>query len=687
MPHDHDLLILSQSVFKGAYNRLIAGGLRYLTFVILSSGLFVNTGLVSASAEGTDLLQSYSTSLTPDKAFLQQRQDYLDAKIALRQGKVQAYQQLRKKLDSYPLVVYLDFYALNRRLYLLPHEDIKEFLGNHADTHLAPKLRGRWLKLLAKKRLWSHFNQFYDPDIASTKLQCQSLLARYHTGDTTALQETEHLWNVDVSQPSECDPLFKLWEDKGLLTQALVWDRFQKTIQARRTSLARYLAKKLEGEYAQTAQLYLEIHRHPQKISEHDRFASQTPDMQTIILHGVQRLARRDSLKAVTEWEKYDAQQLFADEPRRQTQQLLAVELVKDGHQHAADRLLTQIPNFDNEQVTESLVREALKQQDWPRVYQHITQLPKSEQQTERWLYWRARAMQEADISDPILGLPKTIYEKIATERSYYGFMAADHLGNHYNLGDVPAEINRDAMRQVINHPSCRRAQELRAINDNLNANREWYYMSQQFSREEEFIAAAKLADQWGWHHKSIMSMASAKYWDDLELRFPLPYNEPMLAAAKRFQISPLLLYSVARQESAFAESARSPAGAMGLMQLMPTTAKSTARKAGLQYRKTDLLNPGKNIQLGSFYLTELLQRYQGNRVLALAAYNAGPYRVDGWLKQSSNNLPPDVWIEVIPFRETRKYVQNILAYSVIYGYRTGTIPPLLNNEESNRTL
>ena len=147
------------------------------------------------------------------------------------------------------------------------------------------------------------------------------------------------------------------------------------------------------------------------------------------------------------------------------------------------------------------------------------------------------------------------------------------------------------------------------------------------------------------------------------------------------------MLFAITRQESAFSADARSPAGAMGLMQLMPSTAKMTARKAGIKFKKHDLLQPEKNIALGSHYLTSLLKQFDGNRILAAAAYNAGPHRVKQWLKKSKETLAHDIWIETIPFKETRHYVQNVLAYSVIYGYRTGTVPSLLSDKETNQQL
>jgi len=181
--------------------------------------------------------------------------------------------------------------------------------------------------------------------------------------------------------------------------------------------------------------------------------------------------------------------------------------------------------------------------------------------------------------------------------------------------------------------------------------------------------------------------MIEIKHWDDLNLRFPLAYKEMVAGAAIATDIDPQLLFAIARQESAFSPDAKSPAGALGLMQLMPATAKQTARRSGVIYRYHDLLKPEPNIKLGSRYLNSLLSQFDGNRILAAAAYNAGPNRVKKWLQVSEGKMPFDVWIETIPFKETRGYVQNVLAFSAIYSHKLGSRAPMVKPKEAKRNL
>jgi soluble lytic murein transglycosylase len=191
--------------------------------------------------------------------------------------------------------------------------------------------------------------------------------------------------------------------------------------------------------------------------------------------------------------------------------------------------------------------------------------------------------------------------------------------------------------------------------------------------------ALALLAGRLEWSDRAIMTLAQLRDWHDLQLRFPLAYEPLFEQAAQRSNIEKNWIYGITRQESAFMYDVRSHVGATGLMQLMPATAKGVSKSLGLTYSQNKLIDPTYNIRLGSHYLKTLLKRYKGNRVLATAAYNAGPGNVNRWLKRFDG--PMDIWIENIPFNETKEYVKRVLAYSTIYSYRLGALKPLLDND------
>lgn len=607
----------------------------------------------------------------PDDLQLQ-RSQFAAAEEALDDRRFATFRQIVAKLEDYPLLPYLEYRELRRRLYLFPYAEVDGFLQQYQDTYIGDLMTREWLETLAQQGHWSDYRKYFPrADLDSDELTCFFLRARLKTGDDSALAEVTGLWNVGRSQPKACDPLFRVWMDRGYLTDDIAWERHSKAIAQGNISLARYVARKMSPQLKPLADLYDEVDRHPERLRQEQRFSSQTARMHEIILHGFRRYARRDPLEALELWEHYDAAHYFPAEDRDRTQEYLITHLTVEGQMAAAQRLLKQMEKISSSELIAWLVRDALRDQDWQRAYDSIQLFPAEEEESERWLYWRARALEHLDRSDPEYGTAQQIYSRLALTRNFYGFLAADILGRDYTLVDRPANPPAQALDSVRNLPGMRRARELLNLNRVVEARREWFYATRGFEAPD-LLAAAKLAERWGWYRKSIQSMIEARYWDDLELRFPLAYRDAVNDASASTDIEPTLLFAIARQESAFAADARSPAGAMGLMQLMPSTARRTARSIGVKYRYWDLIDPMQNLRLGSRYLHQLLNQFNGNHILAAAAYNAGPERVKEWLSDKDQGLPYDIWIETIPYRETRGYVQNVLAFSVIYGYRLG---------------
>jgi len=621
-----------------------------------------------------------------EKLVEQQRQHYQQARDTLRKRQMVNYRKYRDRLHGYPLAAYLDYYELSRRLHRLPRKEVDLFLSSHANSYLASRLQKRWLFTLAKQQRWEDYLTYYNPTLSSVELRCHQLKARLQTGDTAALDEVESLWNVKNSQPDECTPVFNQWIAQGKLSDAVAWERFYKAINASETTLAKHIKKHLSSADQHYAKLILDLRYYPHRIRNRENYTEQSVKMQQVISYGIRRYAKKDILSALNQWHKYDAQQFFDDSLRQTTQQKLLSQLIRRKHHQAAQNWLKQMPEVNSGHLVEAIIRDALRRQAWEEVYAGVNELNTEDQESSRWLYWRARSQQTLKLSDPTRPSPIQTLSQLAQGRGYYSFLAADRLKSQYNLGDNPVTPRPERVLEIAQQPAAQRARELLAVGEINPARREWLTVTKQLD-EEGHLAAAKLAHQWGWHRKTIQSLAAVKQWDDLQMRFPLAYNQQVLKVAHQQRVSPPLLFAIARQESAFAADAKSPAGALGLMQLMPSTARYTAKKAGVRYRKHDLLTPETNITLGSHYISELLTQFDGNRILASAAYNAGPSRVKKWLSSTDKQLDHDIWVEIIPFKETRKYVQNILSYSVIYGYRMGRDLPLLTEKELHQRL
>ena len=620
-----------------------------------------------------------------------QREKLQAARLAITQNDQAELKRLKRELRGYPLLPYIDYWAISRNLSNLPYSDIDRFLADNRDTAIGDWMRVRVLRELGSRERFKAYLKYYDPDkIVRTSLRCYYADAQSRHGNLEAgYKLAEELWLVGHSQAEECDPVFARWIKDGRLTQDLAWRRHRLAVESGNLDLADYVAGKMDGEHAQMAQLMRTVHRKPEQLLEYERFVSDRPEYRTIVLHGLQRLAREDAAVAEKAWHRYEASYLFSDAERDQLLRDLALQFARQDNLDGLRRLAND-ERFSDERTVEWLARQALRDMDWAQVEFWINRMPEEEQQRDRWLYWKARALEEQD-GKGRADVAAQLYKKAAAERSYYGFLASDTLGQNYSFVDRPAPVTPKQVEQMAAQPAMQRARELQAIGELYHARREWDYATEDLSHEE-LLTAGKVASSWGWYHKSIQSVLAADYLDDLELRFPLAFADIVSDVSKKMggksALDPYLIYAVARQESHFSHDAKSHAGALGLMQLLPSTARATARRAGVRYHRSwDLLRPSTNLALGSFYLSTLLNRFNNNRFLAAAAYNAGPTRVARWLEETGSRLPYDVWIETIPFSETRHYVQNVLAYTVIYAYRSGAKPSLLRENEAKTKL
>ena len=616
----------------------------------------------------------------------QQRYHYEMAKTALSKGNWQQFTSHYQRLGDYTLTPYLDYALIKYNLHKLEFSGIDKFIQNHKGSFLETRLREQLLYTLAVKKRWKTYLNYYEPSLSSVELDCYWLYARTFERDLDALNEVAEIWQKGHSHPKACDPLFNRWRRAGGLTQEIAWNRFHNAMKDGNTGLARYVSSFLDDEHTTYAELYMRVHGYPHMLRKQRTFAEQSLPMQQIIAHGIQRYARKSPEEALKLWVGYEAQQLFPTELSSETKLYLATRLIRKGKTDTAAAMIANSHELKQNNVIHALVRESLKTQSWDKVLHWLNALSEQERSQDRWQYWRARAMGELALVDRDHGSPEQIYLKLANNRSFYGFLSSDRMGKSYSLEHIPVEISPSSLQTMEALPGLKRARELWLKGNFGEAQAEWIFTTRHMG-SDDLVAAGELARRWGWYNKGINAMISGNLWDYLSIRFPLAYEDEVHQMSSLTSVTPDLIFAVARQESAFAENARSSAGAMGLMQLMPATAKSTARKNGIKHRKQDLFDPVHNIRLGSFYLNQLLDQYNGNRILAAAAYNAGPHRVDRWVGKNPQDVAFDIWIETIPFKETRGYVQNVLSFSVIYGYRMGKPRNLVSELEANSLL
>ncbi|HYQ70288.1 MAG TPA: transglycosylase SLT domain-containing protein [Gammaproteobacteria bacterium] len=595
-----------------------------------------------------------------------QRARFLEAYKALQESRLNDYRRLAPGLTGYPLYRYLEFEELRTRLSRASAAELGGFIERYEGEPVSWRLRRSWLYNLARHRQWEQFLKAYrEPQPVA--LQCyrlQALLARPLKTDavvTDALQ----LWMVGKSQDDACDPVFDYLYKHDHITDDLVWQRIRLAMDNGNASLAGFLAKRLPEADRNWVTLWREARMRPAQTLEARELRQDSPQAREIALYAIQRLAGRDAGQAHRRWQSLREEYDFQQDQVLEVERIIAMAAVWQDLPTAHAWLVEVPEGAVDETVRAWRIRTALAEEDWSAVAKHIEALPAEEAQREEWRYWHAVALEQTERRIPAMDE----FAQLAILRDYHGFLAADYLRWPYQMSNQPVEYTPEALQALAQRPGFVRARELYRAELFTDARREWQQSIEGMS-DAELKLAAVLAQQWGWHDRAILTIARSGDYDDLALRFPLSFSEAVQSQARDRRLDPGHVYAVIRQESAFNKDARSHAGAMGLMQLMPKTGQATARRYDIPLASTrNLFEPDKNISIGSAYLKQVMELYDNNIVLASAAYNAGPHRVRRWLPESESRSAAS-WIALIPFTETRKYVQRVLAYAAIYDWR-----------------
>ncbi len=633
-----------------------------LSFVLTL--LLINTSLAANKSNG-------------ESELTQPQKNFIAAEKALRTGKLAEYERLRTTLSNYPLVPYLEYTNLRRRLSLVPAKEINAFVEKYSQTHLATRLRAAYLKRLAKKKSWSKYaeNYLFTSDI---DVLCHYQIALYHTGyQNIALKNAAKIWLHPRSLPKSCDPLFAKWFEAGGPNNEQAWQRFELAINARQFYLAKYLMRFLAESDRSLATFWLRLQRNPLTVLQHKVPLKDHPYHNKVRLYAATQTARiaPDHLDQV--WSKMIALRNIDTDLNQKAINTIALVLARK-HDPRAANWFARLPD-SAERDTKSYewhLRSLLRLQDWPTIRIMIEQLPSEQAKTSQWHYWYARALEQ--IGDTKKS--NVLYKELASKRSYYGFLSADRIEQAYQFNTEILNYTQTDIDSIETLDAIKRIKELVALKRETGTRREWYYLLPHLDNEQLKKFSA-LLHQWGWHDRAILTMTRSNHRDDLEIRFPLLHQDIVAEQAEKYQLDSSLVFAMIRQESAYNINARSHAGARGLMQLMPGTARNVAKSLKLPLKNNNKLYNAKfNITLGSSYLAQMLKRFNDNSILATAAYNAGPHRVKRWLPERAS-LPADIWVDTIPFTETRNYVKNVHAYIAVYNYRQGIAPAMISQQ------
>ncbi|MBI1422516.1 MAG: transglycosylase SLT domain-containing protein [Gammaproteobacteria bacterium] len=610
-------------------------------------------------------------ALAVEQRMLLQRATFVDAEQALKAGRLSTYHKLEQLVRDYPLYPYLQFEEIKRNLRGSNYKDVQRFLEANAGTPLAGRLQYLWLKSLARQHQWATLidNFYYTNDVA---LQCDFAHALIEEQQPQrAYNVLAGLWLTGHSLPSRCDYPIEKWFAAGGLTQELVWERIRLAMQARQSKLAMYLSKFVAPADRYWVRMWAKVHRDPAFVTQvYARFKDKdTPLLRWVIGDGLRRMSSKDAAAAASYWGEWRDKFNFSATEKDRIERRLTLALVSSDPGASKSWLKELELDADDQRINELYILNAIQDQDWEIALGWLDRMSEAEQQSDRWRYWRGRTLEALGRLDEA----RSVYLLNADSRSYYGFLSADRAGMDYRFDHRPLSFTSQDLSPIEKIPAIERARELYALNRVVDARREWNFALQQLDKSQ-MLKAAQLAYDWNWHDRAIITLAQANYWDDLEKRFPLAHRDVVINYAHQQQIDPAWAFAIIRQESAFTNDARSHAGALGLMQLLPRTARQIAHSLRLRFKRNDLLDAETNVRLGIKYLKKVKDIFNGNNVLATAAYNAGDARVRQWLPKAGM-LPADVWVETVPYNETRDYLQRVMTYTVIYEERLGRTP------------
>ncbi|MGD2138979.1 MAG: transglycosylase SLT domain-containing protein [Burkholderiales bacterium] len=604
---------------------------------------------------------------------------FLAAREAYKNGDIETLNANLALLQDHELLPYVQYWRLRLQIEDVHPQEIRDFLRTVDGSLVADRMRASWLRELARKEYWTDFlavsNNLSTWD---EELVCDSLWARISLGENEALEEASSLWFTGESQPESCLPLFDALFEHNLLGSDAVWTRFRLALNAGNRHVAKSILKYVPEAQRPERRTIDTITRRPQSYLSKISTPLNDPGQTELALYALYKTARAWPDVAARKLEEIQGDLSEAD--RNYAWGQVAMASAWQHHPEAHTWFKNANPRLLEDTQLEWRIRAALRSGDWGDIVGCVEAMSPPKQTRARWRYWKARALR-------ITGRQvesNALLASLSNEYNFYGQLAAEDLGN--SMSFVPQTYRPDSRDVAIiaTEPGLRRALAFYRVGMRYEGALEWAWTVKDYD-DRRLLAAAALASQAGWYERAIHTAERTTVLHDFSLRFPAPYRDVMRSYTDELDLDEAWVYGLIRQESRFVTTARSSAGAGGLMQLMPSTAKWIAKRLGLKQHHSELVNSvDTNISMGTYYLRQMMDSLDNSPVLASAGYNAGPRRADRW--RDAKPLEGDIYAETIPFPETRGYVKKVMSNTMYYARlfgrgnvslreRLGTVP------------
>jgi len=613
-----------------------------------------------------------TASLEQQRAWYQKAQQMLDNK------QIEQYQAMRGSIADYPLTPYIDNRVFQLDIGERSIAQVNAFQKRYRSFPFSNRVRAAYLDALVAKQDWQTLYQYQNYLPRGESYQCYYYTGMLKQGQKAkAYKGAESLWLSGSSVSDACDELFESWQQAGHRSDTLLLQRMVLAFEARNAQMLSYLMKLPSSDKALAqAEKIKKLYSLPESVGAFAKKEYVTKQNQQLAMLAFKKLARKNIEQAVAQYPQIVKGQKLSNAERQAIAEYAAVRLIDSDTSELMAWRDKVMANSHQASTIERRIRLALRNADWEAVERWVERLPATRKKDLRWQYWLARA--EIALGRQSAGEQRL--HSLLGERHFYSVVAAQTLGVAVQFEVRKSQPNGDALSSF--QAELIRVKELIALDKITAAKSEWNWLLTRANNKQQ-KALAHYAAEKGWHHLTVKASIEAKVWDEIYLRFPVAHSWWFNFYGDKFDIDPITLMSLARQESGLDSEARSPVGARGIMQIMPATAKYTAKKYQIDYAgPNDLYTVEKNIEIGSQYLGGLLQQYEGNRIYAFAAYNAGPHRVKRWRARSDSKLDAYAFIEAIPFKETRGYVQNILMFESYYRHITGKPAGFLTSNE-----
>ena len=595
-----------------------------------------------------------SVPQTPEESFLA-------ARDAFRAGNRERLLQATEQFRGHPLEMYGDYWQLMLRRNEADEAAYQAFLAKHDNSVLAERTRVEYLRLLGRKRAWEAFD-VERPRVGYTEdleILCFSALAGVVRKDDNALREAQALWLTPRELPEGCAAMADHLIGANRLLDRHVWERIRALADANQLNAIKRTAEYLPDNQA------LDIRQTELAFNQGGVWLKKGVDLRTrpqreLALIALGRLAKADPREAADWWGKLGKKPFTETEIQWGWAQIGyqgAKRLIAD-----AGAWFAHVPEIQlADEYLQWMARTGLRAGDWKLVARAIKDMSPEARRDSTWVYWQARALWHAGKSEDAQGL----FESIAPEFSFYGQLAAAEMGRATTIPPLGHAPTKDEVAAIAQVPGFMRALALYRLGMRVEANREWVFTIRGMD-DKRLLAASILARQNELPDRAINTADKTAQLHDFNLRYLSPHADAVRPQAKALGLDDAWVYGLMRQESRFITNAKSVAGASGLMQLMPATARWVAKKVGIaDYDHGRVNDLEVNVTLGTNYLKIVLDELYNHQALASAAYNAGPGRPRRW--RGDKPMEAAIFAESIPFNETRDYVKKVVSNSVYY--------------------